>query len=100
MPHYQIKLTFDPHFLFSSLQGCSTNERPMGGNSDPFELAGSCWKFCQCSNGVAVEMPCAPGTAFNPAIGVCDHPWNVPGCGKFTVIDVALLKSVNILRSL
>jgi len=26
-------------------------------------------------------MPCAPGTAFNPSIGVCDYPYNVPGCG-------------------
>ena len=25
-------------------------------------------------------MPCAPGTAFNPAIGVCDWPYKVPGC--------------------
>nr|CAB3230582.1 chondroitin proteoglycan-2-like [Phallusia mammillata] len=25
-------------------------------------------------------MPCAPGTVFNPAIGVCDWPYKVPGC--------------------
>ena len=29
-------------------------------------------------------MPCAPGTVFNPGIGVCDHPWNVTGCGRTT----------------
>ena len=26
-------------------------------------------------------MPCANGTVFNPGVGVCDHPWNVTGCG-------------------
>ena len=26
-------------------------------------------------------MPCAPGTAFNPRLGVCDWPYKVPGCG-------------------
>ena len=31
--------------------------------------------------GILYTMPCAPGTAFNPAIGVCDWPENVPGCG-------------------
>ena len=45
-----------------------------------------CNHFCvvnllQCSNGYLHVMPCAPGTVFNPAIGVCDHPYNVPGCG-------------------
>ena len=34
----------------------------------------------QCSNGYLHIMPCAPGTAFNPDINVCDHPWNVTGC--------------------
>ena len=56
------------------------------GNSDPFESVGSCETFCQCSNNVTYELPCAPGTAFNPAIGVCDWPYNVPGCGKFTIL--------------
>ena len=27
-------------------------------------------------------MPCAPGTVFNPELSVCDHPWNVTGCGR------------------
>ena len=35
----------------------------------------------QCSNGYLYVRDCAPGTVFNPEIGVCDHPWNVPGCG-------------------
>jgi len=26
-------------------------------------------------------MPCAPGTVFDPSVGVCNHPENVPGCG-------------------
>ncbi|CAK8672910.1 unnamed protein product [Clavelina lepadiformis] len=37
-----------------------------------------------CSNGYLHTMPCAPGTVFNPAIGVCDHPYNVPKCGGTT----------------
>nr|XP_026694521.1 chitin-binding domain protein cbd-1-like isoform X3 [Ciona intestinalis] len=50
-------------------------------SSNPFEKNGDCDNFYQCSNGYLYTMPCAPGTAFNPAIGVCDYPYNVPGCG-------------------
>ncbi|XP_078487915.1 chondroitin proteoglycan 2-like isoform X3 [Ciona intestinalis] len=53
-------------------------------SSDPFEKPGDCDNFYQCSNGYLYTMPCAPGTAFNPAIGVCDYPYNVPGCGSGT----------------
>ena len=27
-------------------------------------------------------MPCGPGTSFNQEVGVCDHSYNVPGCGN------------------
>ena len=37
--------------------------------------------------GILHTMPCAPGTAFNPEIGVCDWPYNVPGCGTTTSPD-------------
>ena len=36
-----------------------------------------CTKFYQIVHGNPVERPCAPGTRFNLAIGVCDHPRNV-----------------------
>nr|XP_026694530.1 chitin-binding domain protein cbd-1-like isoform X3 [Ciona intestinalis] len=59
-----------------------SDEKPI--SSDPFEKPGDCDNFYQCSNGYLYTMPCAPGTAFNPAIGVCDWPYNVPGCGSGT----------------
>ncbi|KAK2582941.1 hypothetical protein KPH14_009002 [Odynerus spinipes] len=40
----------------------------------------SCTKFLQCANGGTIEMNCGPGTVFNPAISVCDWPYNVRGC--------------------
>ena len=36
-----------------------------------------CTKFYQIVHCKPVEMPCAPGTRFNLAIGVCDWPHNV-----------------------
>lgn len=36
-----------------------------------------CSKFLSCANGRTFEMDCGPGTLFNPAISVCDHPYNV-----------------------
>ncbi|XP_046753306.1 uncharacterized protein LOC124403977 isoform X4 [Diprion similis] len=39
-----------------------------------------CAKFLQCANGVTFIMDCGPGTVFNPAISVCDWPYNVKGC--------------------
>ncbi|GMT27818.1 hypothetical protein PFISCL1PPCAC_19115 [Pristionchus fissidentatus] len=40
-----------------------------------------CAYFYQCAQGRWIRMPCAPGTHYNPQIGVCDHIGNVPGCG-------------------
>ncbi|KAI1729761.1 chitin binding peritrophin-A domain-containing protein [Ditylenchus destructor] len=48
---------------------------------DGFRADGqTCSKFYQCANGVWVPKDCAANLAFNPAIGVCDWPRNVPGC--------------------
>lgn len=32
-----------------------------------------CWKYYMCSNGIAIEMTCTPGTYWNQEIEVCDH---------------------------
>ncbi|KAI4492325.1 hypothetical protein M0802_009835 [Mischocyttarus mexicanus] len=40
----------------------------------------NCSKFLNCANGMTYEMDCGPGTVFNPAISVCDWPYNVRGC--------------------
>merc|ERR1719466_111947 len=47
----------------------------------PFEKPGDCDNFYQCGAGILYTMPCAPGTSFSPALGICDHSYNVPGCG-------------------
>merc|ERR1711936_50111 len=36
--------------------------------------------FCQCIGGVGHVQHCHDGLFFNPAISVCDWPWNNPGC--------------------
>ena len=33
-------------------------------------------------SGILKTSECLPGYAFNPAIGHCDWPYNVPGCGE------------------
>ncbi|KAK1135090.1 hypothetical protein K0M31_007860 [Melipona bicolor] len=42
----------------------------------------TCKKFLQCLKGGTFIMDCGPGTAFNPAISVCDWPYNVPRCNE------------------
>ncbi|KAK7481081.1 hypothetical protein BaRGS_00027717, partial [Batillaria attramentaria] len=37
-----------------------------------------CTKYISCAHGVASEMPCPPGTRFNPAVNFCDLEDNVP----------------------
>ena len=56
------------------------NGKPL--STDPFEKPGDCSNFYQCGAGILYTMPCAPGTAFNPEIGVCDWPYNVEGCNE------------------
>ncbi|XP_062709478.1 uncharacterized protein LOC134288486 isoform X1 [Aedes albopictus] len=36
-----------------------------------------CRKFLNCNDGATVIQDCGPGTAFNPAISVCDHIYKV-----------------------
>lgn len=42
-----------------------------------------CFKFLSCDHGRTFVMSCGPGTAFNPALSVCDWPNNVD-CGHST----------------
>ncbi|XP_076673301.1 uncharacterized protein LOC143371719 isoform X4 [Andrena cerasifolii] len=39
-----------------------------------------CAKYLQCANGGTFIRDCGPGTVFNPAVSVCDWPYNVRGC--------------------
>ncbi|KAI5634676.1 chitin binding peritrophin-A domain-containing protein [Phthorimaea operculella] len=39
-----------------------------------------CSKFYYCNFGEKVVRDCAPNTVFNPALQVCDHPWNFYYC--------------------
>ncbi|XP_060533809.1 uncharacterized protein LOC132706475 [Cylas formicarius] len=49
----------------------------------PFE----CNKFLHCGPGVSVVKECGAGTVFNPAISVCDYPYNV-NCDETEVVHV------------
>ncbi|XP_054002580.1 uncharacterized protein LOC128889196 isoform X1 [Hylaeus anthracinus] len=46
-----------------------------------------CKKFLQCANGGTFIMDCGPGTVFNPAISVCDWPYNVKDCKDALKVD-------------
>lgn len=39
-----------------------------------------CQKYLLCANGETYILECGDGTVFNPALGNCDWPRNVPGC--------------------
>ncbi|XP_046650072.1 chitin-binding domain protein cbd-1-like isoform X2 [Daphnia pulicaria] len=49
---------------------------PNGNFADP----NSCNQYYQCSNSNPNLFVCPAGLVFNPAIGTCDWPYNVPGC--------------------
>jgi len=51
-------------------------------SGDPFEYAGDCKKFYQCSNGILTTHDCPKKTVFNPDVKVCDFPKNVDSCGN------------------
>nr|KAG5697168.1 hypothetical protein BaRGS_002177 [Batillaria attramentaria] len=46
---------------------------PDGLYADPYD----CAYFIHCSNGMRYRKMCAPGTAFNPDVGLCDRAVNV-----------------------
>jgi len=58
-------------------QGCSVTVDRLQCNGMHCKHDSDCTKFYQIVHGKPVERPCAPGTRFNVAIGVCDHPYNV-----------------------
>ncbi len=51
-----------------------------------FDNSCDCTHYYQCQQQAGsedwtfVEEACAPGTAFNPDMHICDFPANVPGC--------------------
>ncbi|XP_071965977.1 chitotriosidase-1-like [Antedon mediterranea] len=59
-----------------------------GGDGDSFKCeqdglfadSHDCSYYYECNGGRMWHRSCAPGTVFNPNIGVCDHAYNVPGC--------------------
>ena len=57
----------------------------------------TCKKFLQCERGGTFVMDCGPGTAFNPAISVCDWPYNVPSCNEGIYYYKAYFSYFNII---
>ncbi|XP_076807327.1 uncharacterized protein LOC143450601 [Clavelina lepadiformis] len=44
-----------------------------------------CARYYECASGRQWNRPCAPGTVFDPAVGVCNHPYlTAPPCGTKT----------------
>ncbi|XP_076809993.1 calcium-activated chloride channel regulator 3A-1-like [Clavelina lepadiformis] len=75
-------------FLKPPAVSCSNGEgSPI--SSIPFEKKGDCKNFYQCSNGDLYTLPCKENTVFNPSIGVCDRPENVPSCSGQTLATIA-----------
>lgn len=56
----------------------------------------NCTKFLQCAHGGTFIMDCGPGTVFNPAVSVCDWPYNVKGCeGK--MIEIRKINFIDLI---
>ncbi|CAB0039888.1 unnamed protein product [Trichogramma brassicae] len=49
-----------------------------------------CTKFLQCVNSNTYVVNCAPGTAFNSLLGVCDYPKNVKGCEGVSEAEISV----------
>ncbi|CAH1796651.1 unnamed protein product [Owenia fusiformis] len=45
-----------------------------------YPVASNCQMFLHCAGGMGFIRQCGPYTAFNPAIGLCDHAANVASC--------------------
>ncbi|CAI4228124.1 unnamed protein product [Auanema sp. JU1783] len=63
----------------TSNQSCVESGGPEGYR----RVSHDCSKYYQCVHGAWMERPCAPGTAWNPRLTVCDHKGNVPECGYY-----------------
>ncbi|XP_048513315.1 uncharacterized protein LOC105690556 isoform X5 [Athalia rosae] len=84
--HYVPPISMKKQPVLAGSQGEWRTQEPDKNPTCPPELTGlvphpsDCTKFLQCANGNTFVMDCGPGTVFNPAVSVCDWPYNVQGC--------------------
>lgn len=64
-----------------------------------FENDVYCNKFYECSNGVAFDFICAPGTFWNQSLTACDYPVDCEGKQIFTTTTTTTAATTTIIAT-